>query len=85
MSKYTWVDTRIVAIPTEQPQFAANFMRKTQLPGAVSLDTDLLRKTFSFVDAPSGVALEGGRQKAALSQFEGEEPETTLKKLGFVK
>jgi len=85
MSKYNWADARIVAVPTEQPQFAPNFMRKTQLPGVVSLDTALLRKTFSFVDAPSGVALENGRQKAAISQFEGEEPEVTLKKLGFVK
>ena len=44
MSKYTWTDTRIVAVPTEQPQFAANFMRKTQLPGVVSLDHGAVAK-----------------------------------------
>ena len=83
MSKLNWGDTKLVSVPTEQPQFAPNFMRSTQLPGVVSLDTALLRKTFSFLDTPAGVALENGHQKAALSQFEGEEPAATLKKLGF--
>jgi len=85
MAKYNWGDTRIVSVPTEQPRFAPAFMSKTQLPGVVSLDAALLRKTFSFGDPPAGVALEGGRQKAALSQFDGAEPEATLKKLGFAK
>ena len=33
---------------------------------------------------PAGVALEHGRQKAALVKFEGGEPGATLKKLGLV-
>ena len=83
MAKLNWGETRIVAVPTEQPQFAQNFMRNTQLPGVVSTDTALLRQTFSFVSTPAGVALENGRQKAALTQFEGDEPAATLRKLGF--
>ena len=31
----------------------------------------------------TSVALENGREKAALSQFDGDEPAATLKKLGF--
>jgi hypothetical protein len=35
---------------------------------------------------PAGVALENGREKMALTKFEGgDEPLTTLKQLGFVK
>jgi uncharacterized membrane protein YphA (DoxX/SURF4 family) len=83
MAKLNWGDTKIVAVPTEQPQFAPNFMRKTELPGVVSTDLTLLRQTFSFTDTPAGVALENGREKAALSMFDGEEPAATLKKLGF--
>lgn len=58
-------------------------MQSTKLPGVLSTDAALLRQTFSFVSTPAGVALEDGRQKAALSQFDGDEPEATLRKLGF--
>src|SRR5262249_15018580 len=85
MAKYNWSDTRIVSIPVEQPQFAAGFMRKTQLPGVVTPDSALLRKTFVFTDAPYGVALEDGRQIAAVTQFDDPQPESALKKIGFAK
>jgi len=84
MAKLNWGDTRIVGVATDQPQFAPNFMRNTKLPGVISADVALLRKTFSFVDPPAGVALENGHQKAALTKFDDDEPEATLKKLGFV-
>ena len=83
MAKLNWGDTRIVGVATEQPQFAPNFMQSTKLPGVISTDVALLRKTFSFVDTPAGVALENGRQKAALTKFDDDEPAATLKKLGF--
>jgi len=83
MAKLNWGETRFIGVPSEQPQFAAGFMQRTQLPGVVSTDLALLRKIFPFTDTPAGVALEDGRQKAALSQFEGDEPAATLKKLGF--
>jgi hypothetical protein len=31
------------------------------------------------------VALENGRERAPLTKFEAEEPEVTLKQLGFVR
>jgi hypothetical protein len=83
MAKLNWGETRIVGVATEQPQFAQNFMQTTGLKGVVSTDVALLRKTFPFGDPPAGVAIENGREKAALTQFEGDEPAATLKKLGF--
>jgi uncharacterized membrane protein YphA (DoxX/SURF4 family) len=83
MAKLNWGDTRFVGVATEQPQFAQGFMQMTALKGVVSTDLALLRKTFPFTDTPAGVAIENGHEKAALNQFEGEEPAATLKKLGF--
>jgi uncharacterized membrane protein YphA (DoxX/SURF4 family) len=83
MAKLNWGDTQIVGVATEQPQFGHYFMQTTGLKGVVSTDLDLLKKTFPFGDPPAGVALENGREVAAVTQFEGEEPAATLKKLGF--
>ncbi len=85
MSQYNWGDTRVVAIPIEQPQFAAGFLADTKLKAGVSNDLKELRTLFPFVSAPAGVALVNGREKAPLSKFEADEPRTTLKQLGFVQ
>src|SRR6185369_15650407 len=66
MSKHNWKDTKVIAIPTRVPQFAAEFLKSTKLQAGTSNDLELLKKTFSFGDPPYGVALENGRQKAAL-------------------
>jgi uncharacterized membrane protein YphA (DoxX/SURF4 family) len=81
-----WGSTRFVGVPTENPRFGAWFMRKAGLQdrGPVSPDLDLLRKTFPFGTPPAAVALEDGHEKAMLLQFEGAEPDQTLKRLGFV-
>ena len=52
---------------------------------STSPDLPILKKTFPFVDAPAGVALESGRQKMKLTNFDGDEPGASLKKLGFVR
>jgi uncharacterized membrane protein YphA (DoxX/SURF4 family) len=82
-----WGDTRLVSVPTQNPQFAGWFMGKAGLTGKsrVSRDLDLLKKTFPFDTPPAGVALEDGYQKSMLLQFEGKEPASTLKNLGFIK
>jgi len=85
MSQYDWGDTRVVAIPTQQPQFAAGFLDTTKLRAALSNDIAPLKALFPFVSAPAGVALENGREKAPITKFEEAEPGATLKKLGFVK
>jgi uncharacterized membrane protein YphA (DoxX/SURF4 family) len=87
MSKLNWKDTKVVAIPINDPQFAAAFLHDTGLRAGTSLDLDKLRGTFKFVDAPYGVALERGRQKATISAaaFEEPEPAKTLRPMGFVE
>lgn len=85
MSKMNWGDTRVVAVPISQPQFAQGFLDDTHLNAVISKDLPQLKKIFPFVSAPAGVALVDGREKAALTQFEDNEPATTLKKLGFVQ
>jgi uncharacterized membrane protein YphA (DoxX/SURF4 family) len=86
MAAMNWGDTKVVAVAVQQKQFGQQFMDMTGLArkGVLSPDVELLRKTFPFVSAPMGVAIENGREKAELTQFEGEEPGATLKKLGFV-
>jgi uncharacterized membrane protein YphA (DoxX/SURF4 family) len=87
MAKLNWKDTKVVAIPINDPRFAAAFLHDTGLRAGTSLDLDKLRETFKFVDAPYGVALERGRQKAtiAAAAFEDAEPAATLRRLQFVE
>lgn len=85
MAKYNWKDTNVIAIPTRQPQFAASFLHDTGLKAGTSLDAQLLRQTFKFVDPPYGVALDRGRQKAVVANFEESEPAKTLRQIGYVE
>jgi hypothetical protein len=86
MSKFNWKQTKVVSIPTETPQFAASFLHDTALQAGTSNDLDLLRSTFKFVNAPYGVALQRGRQKATFASFEENgEPDGTLRRLGFIE
>jgi len=87
MSKLNWKDTKVVAIPVQDARFAKAFLHDTGLKAGTSTDLDLLRGTFKFVDAPYGVALERGHQKAtiAAAAFEDPEPAATLRRLGYVE
>ena len=85
LARYNWRDTTLISVCTAQPQFAREFVRTTGLGGLISADAELLRKTFSFVDAPYAVALEGGRLKAAFTRFDSQEPEARLRRLGFIQ
>jgi hypothetical protein len=84
MSKMNWGDTKIVVVPVRVPQFAHEFLHDASLSAGVSNDLDLLKKTFPYVSTPAAVAIEDGREKAMISQFEDIEPEPTLKKLQFI-
>jgi len=84
MSQFHWGDTRVVAVPVEQPQYAPQFLQETGLRAVASTDFQKLKHAFGYSGYPSGVALENGRQKAPLTKFEGEEPGATLKQLGFI-
>jgi uncharacterized membrane protein YphA (DoxX/SURF4 family) len=84
LAKLNWGDTKVIGVPSRMPQFAENFMRMTAMNKPVSNDWAVLNQTFSIKGTPGGVALENGHEKAQLTQFEGNEPEATLTKLGFI-
>jgi len=87
MSKLNWGDTRIVSIPTANPQWAASFLHDTGLKAGTSLELDKLKKGFPFVDPPYGVALVDGKVEKTFgqAQFNVPLPQPDLQKLGFVK
>jgi uncharacterized membrane protein YphA (DoxX/SURF4 family) len=85
MSKFTWKsDVTVIGIPTQQPQWAKDFLTDTGLKAKTSLDLGLLKQTFPFGDAPYGVFLENGREQAPVPHYDGPEPSETLKKLGLI-
>jgi uncharacterized membrane protein YphA (DoxX/SURF4 family) len=87
MGKLNWGGTKIVAIPTVNPQWAGSFLHDTHLKAGTSLELDKLKKAFPFVDPPFGVALVDGLRKESFGQarFTPPQPEAELKKLGFVQ
>ena len=85
LSQVNWGDTKVIGVPTSQPQFAQAFLHDTGLKAGISNDLALLKRTFPFGDPPAGTALENGRQKEPITKFEGDEPVATLKKLDFVR
>lgn len=85
MSKFTWKDVKVIGIPTAQPRFAQGFLQDTNLKAGISNDLELLKKSFSFVAGPYGVALENGRQKESYFNFDEKEPKEGLKRLGFIE
>jgi hypothetical protein len=85
ISKLDWGQTRIVAIPVELSQFAPQFLADTGLKAVISSDFASLSRTFGYTAYPYAVAIDNGREKAALRRFDSTEPAATLRRLGFVK
>lgn len=86
MAAWNWGDTKVVSVATREPRFAESFLKDTGFKQAlISPDLDKLTQTFKFAAGPYGVALERGRQKVAITNFEGEQAKMQLKELGFVK
>jgi uncharacterized membrane protein YphA (DoxX/SURF4 family) len=85
MAELHWDSTRVVAVPVEQPQFAPQFLADTGLQAVVTTDFQKLKQAFHYTAYPFGVALENGREKAALTKFDGDEPAATLKQLGLTR
>ena len=85
MASFGWNGVRIIGVPTEQPQFARYFMDSTGLTGGVSNDVALLKKAFAFSSVPYAVAVENGRQKAALSDFAPRPMAERLREIGFIR
>ena len=84
MAKYGWRDVRIVGVPTEQPQFAKFFMDDTGLHAGVSSDLEPLKKAFHFTATPYAVAVENGREKAGISDFDPQRLSARLREIGFI-
>jgi uncharacterized membrane protein YphA (DoxX/SURF4 family) len=85
MSQYKWGETKVIGVPTVNPQFAPGFLKDTGLNAQITSDYEKLKAAFPFKNWPFGVAIENGRQKASFIVFEGDEPESSLRKLGFVQ
>ena len=83
MSRLHWGETRVVGVPITQPQYAAQFLQDTGLRMAISSDIEKLKQVFPYAGVPAGVILENGRQKAALTKFDGDEPAASLRKFGL--
>ncbi len=86
MSKHNWGSTRIVVLPTDQPQFAADFLADAGLRARISPDSTSLRKLLPFTDPPYAVALDRGRVAARFNsgQMETEAYYEALKRLGHL-
>jgi uncharacterized membrane protein YphA (DoxX/SURF4 family) len=85
MAKLDWNGVTFIGQPVVRPQFAPAFMERTGLKGVTANDLALLKKTVDYKGTPAGVALDNGREVAALSKFEDPEPATTLKQIGFTR
>lgn len=85
MSQLRWGSTTVVAIPVEMPQFSSQFLEQTGLRAVISSDFDKLKGIFGYTAYPFGVAVENGREKAPVMQFENPEPAVTLRKLHFIE
>jgi uncharacterized membrane protein len=85
MSTYAWKkDVTVIALPTNDPQWAASFLHDTKLAAKTSTDSALLRKLFVFTSPPYGVVLDRGRVKSVLTHFDAPEPLPSLQQAGFV-
>jgi uncharacterized membrane protein YphA (DoxX/SURF4 family) len=84
LSQLDWGTTRVVATPVELAQFARQFLGETGLRAAVTNDFETLKTALGYTAYPFGAALVDGRERAAMTKFEGEEPAATLRRLGLV-
>jgi uncharacterized membrane protein YphA (DoxX/SURF4 family) len=85
LAQLNWGDTRVVATPVELAQFGPQFLTDTGLRAVLTSDFETLKTAFSYRAYPYGVAVVNGRQRAALTSFEGDEPAATLRRVGLVR
>jgi uncharacterized membrane protein YphA (DoxX/SURF4 family) len=83
ISKWKWANVRVIAVSTVNPQWTDYFLKNTGLQVPASSDIKPLREVFSFTDPPFAVAIEHGRQVRAFATFDENEPESTLRSLGW--
>jgi uncharacterized membrane protein YphA (DoxX/SURF4 family) len=86
MAGFHWKpDVKLITVPTEDKQFAQQFLRDAGLRAATSEDAEALREAFHFVMTPYAVALDRGRVKASFAEFEQPGYENALRKAGYTE
>jgi len=85
MAKLNWGDTKVVGVPVENPQFAPAFNERTGLKAVTTTDFASLKGIFNYKAYPFAVAVSNGREVAALTKFDNNEPTDTLRKLNFAR
>jgi uncharacterized membrane protein YphA (DoxX/SURF4 family) len=85
MSKLDWADTRVVAVPVELAQFGPSFLAETGLRAILTSDFEKLKDPLGYRAYPYAAALVDGRVKASMTKLGGDEPASTLRRLGFVR
>jgi hypothetical protein len=60
-------------------------MTDTGFQMAITTEHARLKRVFPYTSVPAAVALENGRQIAALTRFADNEPAASLKKLGMIE
>lgn len=86
MAKHNWGSTRVVVVPTREPQFATTFL-EMKLKAGICPNAEPLRTALPFTDPPHAVALDQGRVAATFNsgQMEGDSYYDTLRRLGHLK
>jgi uncharacterized membrane protein YphA (DoxX/SURF4 family) len=85
VSKWKWANVRVIAVSTVNPQWTDYFLKNTGLLVPASSDIKPLREVFSFTDPPFAVAIEHGRQVKAFATFDDNDPESTLRAIGWLE
>jgi len=85
MSHLRWGDTRRIAVPVENPEWAGQFLTGSGFSAVVSTDFEKLKRAFDYKTYPFAVLVEDGREKAALTKFDDGEPAASLKRAGFAQ
>jgi uncharacterized membrane protein YphA (DoxX/SURF4 family) len=87
MARHNWGATRVIVLPTSQPEFAGIFLKDTGLQAGICYEAPRLRDVYSFSDPPFAVALDEGRLVETFNsgQLEGERFYRALRRAGFIR
>jgi uncharacterized membrane protein YphA (DoxX/SURF4 family) len=85
MAKLDWGDTRVVVTPVELGRYTPQFLGETGLRAVVTQDFDKLKGPLGYTAYPFGAVVVDGRERATVTKFEGDEPDATLRRLGFIR
>ena len=84
MSRFNWGATRVVGVPVGLPEDAPRFLEDTGLKAVLTSDFPSLKTTFGYTTYPFAVAVENGRERAAIAQFDNDQLSSTLRTMGFI-